>query len=385
MARYVRCALNGLQELVDHFLKKKYGAETVLNELETLEAVALAAGLNRKTIERALDGELIERRSRLKLATALGVSEQELDPDGAGRGERECGDFSGRHYPTVIVHHGPDQEAWVGARLAPRLRWGEAVVRAGAAGAQAAEEQPVCHVAVLSPADLASVRAQLATLEAEAGDTTVVAVLRGRCPEPPPGRHHWKCVDLSDDRGSAPWAEVFEACEVDFGVPAPEWLQQREAMWAHLARNESVNLIVEGNVSWRGLLDIRGDEGRGRLGVIDLHQPQVASRAGLVAQLLAQACGERATDVKEPDDLVLLGCKLENLTEPARVALVHADMFRCHSYRDDVVLFAALRNLIVEKRLVLLIHSRESFARLLPNRHPLSAIALKRIRLTGRG
>jgi len=68
----------------------------------------------------------------------------------------------------------------------------------------------------------------------------------------------------------------------------------------------------------------------------------------------------------------------------SRLAIVHFDMVR---FRPDydVNLFAALRNLMMESRkLVLLIESDEFFVSLLPAGHPLSSItAIKTVELKG--
>lgn len=85
----------------------------------------------------------------------------------------------------------------------------------------------------------------------------------------------------------------------------------------------------------------------------------------------------------EPEDLVTLAAAFAS-PPPVRLAVKHFDqvLARPH-YGSD--LFAALRNLIMDVRsLVLLIQSRAPFATLLPHGHPLSLIDIKTVELRGR-
>ncbi len=73
--------------------------------------------------------------------------------------------------------------------------------------------------------------------------------------------------------------------------------------------------------------------------------------------------------------------KVELGRQRARVALLHFDL-AAHREAYDLDLFVALRYLIMESRvLVLLVVSRTAFSSLLPGDHPLSAIDMAKIEL----
>jgi hypothetical protein len=88
----------------------------------------------------------------------------------------------------------------------------------------------------------------------------------------------------------------------------------------------------------------------------------------------------------EPGDLVALDRALSNRSV-SRLAIVHFDLVRSRSsYGYDVNLFGALRYLTMDSRkLVLLNQSRQPFANLLPENHPLSgaASAFRTVELNG--
>ena len=146
-------------------------------------------------------------------------------------------------------------------------------------------------------------------------------------------------------------------------------------------RDVSVNLVVRNRPKWREL--IREIKSRVTdLGEVDLEAGLTASRRALVGEIL-QACGAPAAVPDEPNDLVTLNRALLKRSV-SRLAMIHFDMVRFRpSY--DVNLFGTLRNLMmVSRKLVVLIESRELFANLLPEGHPLSSITnIKTVELNG--
>ena len=118
------------------------------------------------------------------------------------------------------------------------------------------------------------------------------------------------------------------------------------------------------------------------LGCVDLERPGAVSRPGLVG-LMLQAMGQRQPVTDKPHDLEVLDRALNAATELPRLALLHFDMAvpRLGEYGRD--LFAAVRNLIEERRLVLLVQSRRPFMQLVPREHPLSMVQLNTVELDG--
>jgi hypothetical protein len=211
----------------------------------------------------------------------------------------------------------------------------------------------------------------------------IVPVKRAHCALPAKiKRSNPLYVDLKDDSKADQWALLLESCGADLGAPASHWLDALHETCRFLQRGDSVNLVVRNNPKWREFIR----EARNRiadLGEVDLEAGAVVSRKALVEEIL-QTCGARATVPDEPNDLVILNRVL--LSRPVcRLAMIHFDIVRFRpSY--DVNLFGTLRNLMmVSRKLVLLIESREFFANLLPTGHPLSSITtIKTVELNGR-
>ena len=143
--------------------------------------------------------------------------------------------------------------------------------------------------------------------------------------------------------------------------------------------DQSVNLVVKGQVRWQGLIDDLAEHSVLKLARVDLQDPATVPRRGLIEVMLG-ALGTKAAVPPPPEDLPELGRVLSSLGR-SRVALYHFDMAP-HRTEYDVNLFGALRYFVRDKRrLVLFVQSRTPFLALLPRGHPLSDIDLKTVEL----
>ena len=186
--------------------------------------------------------------------------------------------------------------------------------------------------------------------------------------------------DLRDDQDADAWERVLKVCDASLGTSAPEWLSARDDLRLCMTRKESVNLVTGSLPSATLLTHLRGHEFPD-LGSVSLESGRAASRPALIGAMLA-ACGAATRIPPPPEDLVTLDRVLGS-RKTSRLALVRTDMLPHHDwYQDSVPLFAALRDLVMEQRkLVLVVQSRQNVANLLPRNHPLSSLNLKTIEL----
>jgi hypothetical protein len=191
-------------------------------------------------------------------------------------------------------------------------------------------------------------------------------------------------VDLRNDKAADKWDLLMFECEADLGATVPEWLEARDAIVRYLQRGDSVNLVVTHKPRWRELIAHLKQDHLSELGIVDLQNPSTASRRGLVVEML-KACGSFIPVPPEPEDLVTLGQVFERRPNPTQIALIDFDMV-AHRKQYEVDFFSSLRYLItVNRKLILLIQSRNPFIKLLPANHPLSSITnLKTVELHGR-
>lgn len=129
---------------------------------------------------------------------------------------------------------------------------------------------------------------------------------------------------------------------------------------------------------WKGLLtDVMNRFDR-KIPWIDLEDGATSTRPDFLNEILAGLGMSR--DVRGNHDLVDFSRIIRGEEHPAFVALVHFE--RIERFRDDIDLSAAFRNLIMEHRkLILLVQSRDPFAKLLPKGHNLSDIDIKTVEL----
>jgi hypothetical protein len=298
----------------------------------------------------------------------------------------------------VFVSYSHKQGDWVWDRLVPVLKAGGAEVlidrerfTAGRAlfdQIDATQDTADVHVLVLSPDYLASgacchemERAVARDPRFEHGvvipvkrtDITLPDSIRG--PNP-------LYIDLIADTAAPPWDRLLQACGADLGTNAPSWLAARDEIRRFLERGQSVNLVVNGDVEWRGLLTDLQRDVLADLAHVNLEKPTTASRRGLVSEIL-RAFGMTTPIPAEPEDLAELDRFLSTRSR-SLLALTHFDL-ATNRPAYGVDLFAALRYLVMDSRkLVLLVQSRRPFATLLPAGHPLSEIALQAVELRSR-
>lgn len=189
-------------------------------------------------------------------------------------------------------------------------------------------------------------------------------------------------VDLQRETDAQQWTLLLAQCGVRLGATAPDWLAARAEMVRLLRRKTSVNLVIHGNVEWEGL--IRGIQQKhfSDLALVDLEDGRTASRRGFVEEVLRKLhCSSPVPEA--PRDLAELS-RVISERSLSRVALMRFDLAAYRLREYDVNLFGALRNLVMSKRkLVLLIQSRQPFASLLPERHPLSSMDVRTVELRG--
>ncbi|RJQ69171.1 MAG: TIR domain-containing protein [Desulfobacteraceae bacterium] len=188
-------------------------------------------------------------------------------------------------------------------------------------------------------------------------------------------------IDFRNDRVEEPWALLLRSLKAGgMGAAASHWLDVRDGIVRLLKdRRQSINLVVHGAPCWRTLIDHLQQEWMPDLAVIDLDAPSTTTRDGLVREILAACgCGHRVP--RPPRDLEAFNGLL-GLPEPCRLVLLHFENVghRMNTYGVD--LFHVLRYLLEQRKLVLLIESRQPFKNLIPHDHPLSNMNLDSIEL----
>ncbi len=194
-------------------------------------------------------------------------------------------------------------------------------------------------------------------------------------------------VDLRDRRSESGWKLLLEATGAELGCKAVRWLEARDELVTLLQRNRSVNFVVPFHLKgpwprWKELLKHVQEQHFPGLGCVDLERPGAASRRGLV-ELILEAIGQKQPVPNKPHDLEVLDRALNATTDLPRLALLHFDMTEDRLSEYGVDLFAAVRNLIEERRLVVLVQSRRPFVQLVPREHPLSMVQLNTVELDG--
>jgi hypothetical protein len=197
-------------------------------------------------------------------------------------------------------------------------------------------------------------------------------------------------VDLRKPRSEPGWKQLLDAVGADLGCPAPRWLDARDELETLLGRNCSVNLVVpkrgngNGRPKWRELLDHLKERTFPTLACVNLERGSAATRPGLVNMVL-KAIGQEQPVPDKPHDLRALDEALDRAhgiaKGPPKLALTHFDMAAPRLGEYGIDLFAAIRSLVEERRVVLLVQSHRAFVQLLPLDHPLSLIQLETVEL----
>jgi hypothetical protein len=187
-------------------------------------------------------------------------------------------------------------------------------------------------------------------------------------------------VDIRDDRAEDPWALLLRSLQADkLRAASSHWLDVRDNLVRALRDQRSINLVIHGAPNWRALLDHLQQEWLPTLAVIDLDAPSTITRDGLVREILS-ACGRGRDVPRPPRDLTALNGLLTQ-AEPLRLAFLHFENAAHRNKAYGVELFHALRYLMEQRKLVLLVESRVHFRDLIPRDHPLSNMNLATVEL----
>ena len=307
----------------------------------------------------------------------------------------------------VFVSYSHQQGQWVWDRLVPVLKAGGAEVlidkqhfTLGAAVVgqmDALQAQAERHLLVFSPDYLSSDYCQHEMKKAVALDPGfnqgfIVPIMREACSlpksflskTPRPGKNPIY-ADLQDDSKAEVWDKLLQACgATGLGAKATAWLEARDEIRKYFERNQSVNLVVNGDgVNWRGLLDHISADCFPDLARVDLQHPDTTSREGFMSAI-AKAMGSKIKIPPKPHDLAEFNRLFDGRITPVRLCLSHFDL-AAHREYYDVDLFSTLRYLNMETRqLVLLVQSRRAFGAILPTGNPLSAMDVKMVELRER-
>jgi hypothetical protein len=300
----------------------------------------------------------------------------------------------------VFVSYSHQQGEWVWQRLVPVLKAGGAEVlidkerfqlgKAMVGQMDALQAQAERHLLVFSPDYLASPYCLHEMKKAVALDPGfiqgfIVPVLREACSLPKPfPKTNPLYADLQNDANAEVWDKLLQACAATgLGAKATDWLAARDGIRKYLERNQSVNLVVNGDgVNWRGLLEHIAADYLPDLARVDLQHPDTTSREGLLSAI-AKAMGATVKIPPKPHDLAEFNRLFNGRSAPARLCLSHFDL-AAHREYYDVDLFSTLRYLNMETRqLVLLVQSKQAFGSLLPLGNPLSDMNLQTVELRG--
>ncbi len=297
----------------------------------------------------------------------------------------------------VFISYSHKLEDWVWEYVRPCLHFGGAEVlidkerfKAGKAvigQMDDTQDKADIHVLVFSPDYLASSHCKHEMKRAIDQDPLfqqgiVIPVLRVACNLPIKiTQQNPIYINLLNDKNSHEWDQLLKSCKVDLGCAAPDWLQARDDIVRFLNRNDSVNLVVSGRPKYHELIQHIKEDYLPDLGIVDLESGATATREALVSEIL-KACTAPIEVPSGNKALVVLDQILKG-KHVSRLAIKHFHLIKSKKYHD-INLFAALRNLIMDSRkLVLLVHSNEHFSTLMPKNHPLSPVDIKTVELEG--
>lgn len=299
---------------------------------------------------------------------------------------------------SVFVSYSHSQGQWVWDRLVPCLEAGGINVlidrerfeagRGIIGQMDAAQDQANVHLLLVSEKYLRSKYCQHEMKRAISKDPSfskgvvVPVMLDGSRLPTRIGSINPLVVDLQREGDAQQWSLLLAQCGVRLGATAPDWLAARDETIRLVRRRTSVNLVIHGDVEWEGLIREIKRKHLSDLALVDLEDGKTVSRRGFVEEVLRKLhCTSPVPEA--PRDLAELSRVLGERSL-SRVALMRFDLAAYRLDEYDVNLFGALRNLVMSRgKLVLLIQSRQPFASLLPERHPLSKIDVRTVELRG--
>ncbi len=280
----------------------------------------------------------------------------------------------------VFVSYSHEQQDWVLDRLVPCLKAGHVDVlidrdrfKAGlpvVGQMDALQDQADVNLLIFSPAYLASPFCTHEMQRAIDRDPTftrgtVIPVRRVDCGLPAAitaPNPLW--VDLRNERNTAAWQQLLDACRAELGTDPLDWLDCRDEVRQLLDRGSSVHLLVTGEThAWRGLVDNVAQRPSLPLTRVDLQDPRTIARPGILNCML-DVDGAVGSSPTPSCDLVEFQRAILDRPTVSRVALLHFDMVLHRKYGADF--FSTLCHLVSQTRkLVLLIHSRTPLLNLL--------------------
>lgn len=194
-------------------------------------------------------------------------------------------------------------------------------------------------------------------------------------------KHNVLYVDLCNDQKPDQWKRLLDQCDADLGTDALNWLSARDGIVRHIKKKRSVNLVVKAErVKWRELIEHIKQDYFNDLITVNFENPETAARESLIKEILDKL-GYPKKILNRPNDLIEFWQVLSRMRK-SKIALIHFDRVkdRYEKYGDDF--FAALRHSIEDTRkLVVLIHSRQSFLNIIQASCDLSDIIIRTVEL----
>ena len=298
----------------------------------------------------------------------------------------------------IFISYNHKQGDWVWKRLVPSLRAGGAKeilidrerFRFGLAVVgqmDNLQDQADKHLLVLSPDYFKSDYClhefkRAIKCDPKFTGSKVLPVLKDDCtlPKQLSGWNPPLWADMWDDNQVNVWKALFEECgATKLGSTAPAWLDARDEILSALHYDKSTNLVIQGDVNWRGLLDHITKDHIQDLVVINFEDPDTTSRQGLLNTII-RAIGENTQLQPKPHDLSDFKHRLI-AKKKVKLAFTHFDLASHRSYYDKD-LFGTLRFLMEQDILILLVHSKTDFKVLMSKLYPFYTFEIGKIKLS---
>ena len=182
------------------------------------------------------------------------------------------------------------------------------------------------------------------------------------------------------------WGLFLRTFDLNLGMAPKDWLDTRMKVRNFLERGNSVNLVAKNGKPWRPLVNSLAQDKELELGVLDFEAGYARNMSYLVRRILRLAGMDREL-YAEDSVLPELTENMETLDTPSRQVWLHFSHTIKESQRTkgegmfDYHFFAAVRHLAQERKLNLLIHSRQPVASWLEKNHQLSHVDFKTVEL----
>jgi nucleoside phosphorylase len=157
------------------------------------------------------------------------------------------------------------------------------------------------------------------------------------------------------------------------------WLQARFDLDEIVRDHYCANIVAAEGTEWRSLIDDFCCTRNCPQSKVDLHDPATRRRRGFV-QAIIDNFGIGGAVVSPPDDLILLSQCIKKMLDPI-IIIQHFDFIREWSLRDQRQVLSAFAFFVEQKRVSIILHSREGFHALIPREHWVSPFRPEEIRL----